>query len=141
MHDRGVITINRREIFSLTEAREILPIVRRITQEFSQKVDLLVARLQSVPASDSNLITEIEEQINGQIKLWNEKMKKLGAHPKGLWLVDFDCGDGYFCWKHPEAELLYWHAYEDGFTGRLSVDDYIRRRRGESETIGPQSLQ
>ena len=42
----------------------------------------------------------------------------LGADVKGLWLVDFDTGAGYYCWKWPEEELAYFHGYEEGFAGR-----------------------
>jgi hypothetical protein len=41
---------------------------------------------------------------------------------KGLWLVDFDSGDGYWCWAYPEADLGHWHSYEGGFGARVPVD-------------------
>ena len=40
---------------------------------------------------------------------------------KGLWLVDFDSGAGYYCWKYPEPSLDYFHGYEEGFAGRLPL--------------------
>ncbi len=46
----------------------------------------------------------------------------LGAEVKGLWLVDWDSGDGYFCWRFPEAALAFFHTYEEGFAGRLPVN-------------------
>lgn len=122
MDDRDVVTINRAGIFSLEQARAVLPIIRRITQEFSVNVEALMARLESVNLTQTETITRLECEVNDLIKLWNEKVKKLGARPKGLWLVDFDSGDGYFCWKHPESDLAYWHSYEDGFTGRRPVE-------------------
>ncbi|MCB0407848.1 MAG: DUF2203 domain-containing protein [Bdellovibrionales bacterium] len=126
--DRGLITINRSGGFSIEEAREILPVVRRITQEYSVKVEALIARLESMDPNSTGAVNELENQVNEWIKSWHIKIKKLGAKPKGLWLVDFDAGDGYYCWKYPEKELNYWHAYDDGYTGRKPIEEVTRQR-------------
>lgn len=118
MDDRAVITINRRGIFSLEEAQRILPVVRRITQEFSAKVELLIARLETLQLNQTETICALEKQVNELIQTWNDKIRKLGAEPRGLWVVDFDNGQGYYCWKNPEVDIQYWHSYEDGYTGR-----------------------
>ena len=125
MDDRGVITINGQSVFRLDQARAVLPVIRRITQEFSVKVEALMARLESVNLTQTETITRLETEINELIKAWHEKVKKLGARPKGLWLVDFDSGDGYFCWKYPEPELEYWHSYDNGFSGRVPVHERL----------------
>lgn len=137
MGDR-VVTINRRGFFTLSEAQHILPVVRRITQEFSQKTELLIARLESLPPTSSETINELESQVNELIRNWHEKIKKLGAVPKGLWLVDFDTGDGYFCWKYPETEIAFWHSYEDGFTKRIPVEIYLNQKDSQSQPPSPQ---
>lgn len=136
MDGRDVITISRGGIFSLEQARSVLPVIRRITQEFSVKVEALMARLESVSLTQTETITRLESEVNDLIKAWHEKIKKLGAKPKGLWLVDFDSGDGYFCWKHPEIDLEFWHSYDDGFTGRIPIED---RHQGVNETTSPVS--
>ncbi|MGE4131264.1 MAG: DUF2203 domain-containing protein [Bdellovibrionales bacterium] len=118
MEDRDVITINRRGNFTLEEAGQILPVVRRITQEFSSKVEVLIARLETLQLSQTDTICALENQINELIQSWNDKIRKLGAEPRGLWVVDFDSGEGYYCWKHPEVEIAYWHGYDDGYPGR-----------------------
>jgi len=42
-----------------------------------------------------------------------------------LWLVDFDSGDGiYYCWRHPEASLEYFHEYGAGFAGRRPLGGF-----------------
>ncbi|MBX3020608.1 MAG: DUF2203 domain-containing protein [Bdellovibrionales bacterium] len=121
MDDRAVITINRRGIFSLEEAQRILPVVRRITHEFSAKVELLIARLETLQLNQTETICALEKQVNDLIQTWNDKIRKLGADPRGLWVVDFNNGDGYYCWKHPEADILFWHSYEDGYSGRKPI--------------------
>jgi gamma-glutamylcysteine synthetase len=85
MEDRGMITINRRGVFSLEEARRILPVVRRITLEFSAKVELLIARLETLQLNQTETICALEKQVNELIQSWNDKIRKLGADPRGLW--------------------------------------------------------
>ena len=36
------------------------------------------------------------------VEAWAEAVRALGLEVKGLWLVDFDNGEGYYCWKYPE---------------------------------------
>ena len=43
------------------------------------------------------------------------------AQIKGMWLADFDAGNGYYCWKFPENEIRFWHGYKDGFSGRVEI--------------------
>jgi hypothetical protein len=48
-------------------------------------------------------------------------MEALGVEVKGLWLVDFDNGSGYYCWQWPEEGLEYFHGYEEGFEARSRI--------------------
>lgn len=122
MDDR-VITINQARTFSLLDAEEILPVVRRITHEWAQKVETLIARLEAKSPEQLTAIEQLEAEINSGIQMWHEKVKKLGATPKGLWLVDFDSGEGYYCWKYPEVRITHWHSYGDGFSGRVPIHE------------------
>jgi hypothetical protein len=119
----SIIEINRRSVFTLEEARELLPIVHRITKFYNIKVDELVARLDSIPANNEATIAALEGQINTHIQDWQNKIQKLGVMPKGLWIADFDAGDGYFCWKFPERSIDFWHRYEDGYSKRVLVEE------------------
>lgn len=118
-----IIEINRRSVFSHEEAQELLPVIFRITKTYSQKVDALIERLDALSGGSEGLVTAIESQVNQLIQEWQNKVQKLGALPKGLWIADFDSGDGYFCWKYPERGIEYWHRYSDGFSKRVKVTD------------------
>ena len=52
---------------------------------------------------------------------WARELTDLGLEIKGLWLVDFDSGAGYYCWKYPEKDLGHFHSYEEGFAGRVPL--------------------
>ena len=55
------------------------------------------------------------------VQQWAESVIGLGIDVKGIWLVDFDNGSGYYCWQYPEESLQYFHGYEDGFRGRVKL--------------------
>jgi hypothetical protein len=64
---------------------------------------------------------EAERRAARRLSRWVREMEALGAEVKGAWLVDFDTGAGYYCWKWPEPELGHFHGYEDGFAGRVPI--------------------
>jgi len=126
-----LISINRRGVFSLEQVRQILPIIRRITEEISEKVDNHITEIEATPNSQKKVIATLEEQINELIHLWNEKIKKLGAIPKGLWLVDFDFGRGYYCWKYPETDVVHWHTRDEGYSNRRPLEELSFEAKNE----------
>lgn len=77
--------------------------------------------MEAIKGMSSSRAGEIEADINKVVDRWQQKVTKLGATPKGLWLADFDNGEGYYCWKFPETEISYWHGYNDGFSGRTAI--------------------
>lgn len=120
----NVIAISSSEdqIFSLEQAQNLLPIVRRITESVAEQVEALLVKLESTEIEDDIGISDTEKTVNSLIEKWHIKMTKLGVKGKGLWYVDFNHGNGYYCWKYPEADLFYQHSYGDGFTGRVLID-------------------
>lgn len=105
-----VIELKRNKPFTLKEAQTLLPIVKRITEEAVTQVEQLERR-----RPDS------EQELNRIVNRWSDKIFKLGAEPKGLWLVDFDNGAGCYCWRHPEDEVCFYHTYEGGFNARQPI--------------------
>ncbi len=123
----NVVGINRRSVFNLEEARALLPIVFRLTKSYSERVQALIHKLDQASLStssegqDSILADALEAEAGRLIQEWQAKIQKLGGVPKGLWLADFDSGDGYYCWKYPERNIEYWHAYRDGYSKRVRL--------------------
>lgn len=97
-----------KRIFSYEQAVALLPEVARITNDAVARVE----RTESEEPSDyERIVTE-----------WADAILSMGVEVKGLWLVDFDNGGGYYCWKHPEPALEYFHGYEEGFGGRVKLN-------------------
>ncbi len=143
-----VAGINWRSVFSLEEARALLPVVLRITKTYSHQVERLIERVDVLSASQSALTTKdlkvadllqsLEAQINRLIQEWQAKIQKLGLVPQGLWIADFDAGDGYYCWKFPERTIQHWHRYSDGFSKRVSVTSKVKPLAIVSEVVNQQ---
>ncbi|RZJ28096.1 MAG: DUF2203 family protein [Chryseobacterium sp.] len=122
----NVIAINRRKVFSQEEVSTILPLVYRLTEDAQAEVKKIINFIDAHSDKKSAVVHELETRLNDIVTRWQCKIEKLGAEPKGLWLADFDSGDGFFCWKFPETEILYWHGYQDGFTGRMLIKEKSR---------------
>jgi regulator of sirC expression with transglutaminase-like and TPR domain len=96
-----------RRTFTLEEARALLPQVKDLTSEAVMRY--------------GQLSSELESERETVVRDWMREVSALGLEIKGLWLVDFDSGAGYYCWKYPEPSLNHFHGYEEGFGGRLSL--------------------
>ena len=99
-------------IFSYEQAAELLPEVRRLTEAAHLKVEELTRR---------GRVKDAEDRLNEVVGQWSEAMMRRGLDVKGLWLVDFDNGSGYYCWRYPETSLMFYHSYEEGFGGRMRI--------------------
>lgn len=106
-------TQTEKRLFTYAEAKALLPRVRQLTEEAHGRVERLLEGTSPTP--------QTREQAQSIVNAWATEMGALGLEIKGLWLVDFDNGSGYYCWKHPEVSLDYYHTYEDGFSGRVRI--------------------
>jgi hypothetical protein len=117
-----IIGLHKTKIYTLEEINGLLPLIYRITEEYSKEVKYLVSCLEAIPNKNSSRSLELQDQINDLIQKWQNKIERLGGKPKGLWLADFDSGESYYCWKFPETTINHYHGYQDGFTGRRHLE-------------------
>jgi hypothetical protein len=103
---------------TLSSANALLPIISKITEETIKKTEKLAIRIQRHPKGSGPFETLVKE-YDLTIHQWSEKIHRLGAVAKGLWLVDFDTGKGYLCWSYPEKKIEYFHTYDTGFKQRV----------------------
>lgn len=108
-------------VFTLEEARLLMPLVRRLTREAVTRVERIEAELVGAEHVTPERVREAERDMRAAVEAWAAEIVSLGATIKGLWLVDFDNGAGYYCWQHPEPELCHYHDYEAGFPGRTPI--------------------
>lgn len=107
-------------LFTYDEALATFPAVRDLTAAAVRRVESLINPIQSREEMEQRQ-EEIEEAYRLVIQAWSEEIRELGCEVKGLWLVDWDSGDGYYCWQYPEQVLAHFHGYEDGYSGRMQI--------------------
>lgn len=98
-------------MFSYVEASVLLPEVRQATDDAYRRVERLAASGASTAQAEADAI----------LQAWAQGLLARGLEIKGLWLVDFDNGSGYYCWRYPEERLEFYHSYEEGFGGRMRI--------------------
>jgi hypothetical protein len=113
-------TAEERPIFTLSEAKELLPRVKHMTAEAVRRAEMLASQLQNIADDDPEHDT-LSAALRDVVNRWADELQTLGAEPKGLWLVDFDNGEGYYCWCYPEPGIAHYHGYSDGFAGRMKI--------------------
>ena len=108
----------KKRTFTFEEARALLPAVRERTRRALDALDALSARADEAP---DEARARMERSVEGILNSWREEVEALGIEVKGPWLVDFDSGAGYYCWRWPEEALEFFHGYEEGFAGRVPL--------------------
>jgi hypothetical protein len=110
-----------KRIFSYDEALNTFPLVRDLTAAAVRQIDALINNLGSRDELDVRR-DELEEARERIVRAWTREVTALGCEVKGVWLVDWDSGDGYYCWRHPEQSIAFFHTYDEGFAGRIPIN-------------------
>ena len=113
-------TSSQRRTFTLDDARQLLPAVKEMTAEAVGRAEVLSAQLDGLPESDPEH-ERLADELDQVVATWARRVRALDVEVKGLWLVDFDNGHGYYCWSYPEEAVSHYHSYEDGFAGRMKI--------------------
>lgn len=112
--DRGIA---EKRTFSYDEAAALLPEVRQLTEKAHQEVE----DLRSAVGEGKLDAERFEAEATIIVNEWASRVRSFGIEVKGIWLVDFDNGSGYYCWRWPEKALQFFHTHEEGFSGRMRI--------------------
>jgi hypothetical protein len=115
------VTASKRT-FTFEEARRALPLVRARTEKALQALAEVETGGDEAGDEEGEKARERLERAAAEIlEAWARDVTSLGIEVKGPWLVDFDSGAGYYCWKWPEESLEFFHGYDEGFAGRIRI--------------------
>jgi|SRR3990172_6433265 len=119
-----IAACNDSRVFTLAEAESLFPLIRRLTKVAYHDLEPVRRSLEAMVPTNP-LIQDVERQYEAIVKRWVGKMERLGLVVKGLWLVDFDTGDGYLCWKFPELRIGHYHGYQGGYSSRVPLRQVV----------------
>ncbi len=108
-------------VFSYDEALATFPTIRDLTSAAVRQVEAVMSSLSSRDDMEAKR-HEVEAACEEIVRSWAREITSVGCQVKGLWLVDWDSGDGYYCWRFPEESVGFFHTYEEGFAGRIPIN-------------------
>ena len=118
-----------RRIFSYDDALATFPLVRDLTAAAVRQFEAVLRAAGSrqeeggeEEGTGEEHRQRAEEACDRIVQIWTREVTALGCEVKGRWLVDWDSGDGYYCWRFPEQTIGHFHTYEEGFAGRVPVN-------------------
>ena len=113
-------TADTPQIFSLDQACQLLPQVKHVTADAVRQAESLAAQLRGLAEDDPDF-GPLSAAMREVVDRWADAVQSLGLEAKGPWLVDFDNGEGYYCWCYPEPTVAHYHGYDEGFSGRTRI--------------------
>ena len=119
-----IVARDDHRVFSLAEVRALFPLVQRITRHAYFELEPVRRRMaRLVPGHPAQ--REVEAVYETIVRRWLGKMQRLGLLVRGLWLVDFDTGDGFLCWRFPQLKVGHYYAYGKAYTDRRPIDEVV----------------
>jgi hypothetical protein len=120
-----IFPLDESRVFTLSEARALIPLIVKITTAAHKKLEPLRSQLETVISTDNDSARSVETAYRKVVQDWINKLQRLGVTASNLWVVHFDTGDGHLCWRFPELHIAYFHLYKDCEKGRRSVEEYV----------------
>ena len=128
------------KFFTVDEANQTLPLVRRIVDDIVSTHQRLLAQIDEYRAYDPDAevlrarrreleeeMRELTDRVNGFVA----ELEELGAEFKGFeeGLVDFhgmlDGREVLLCWKLGEESVEWWHELDGGYRGRQRLPAHL----------------
>lgn len=112
------------KLFSLKEAKQLLPLVVSITERHKHDLSPIQDRLDKMLSNDPRRAS-LETKFEQVVSKWKQKIEQLGLNVAGLWMVEFDVGEGYLNWRYPEIGIHHFRDKQSALTDRKRLNTYI----------------
>ncbi len=99
--------------FTLAEANELLPLIRRISAKHDTVINRALAnqRFLMVSGAPQIRVTECDNRVVAELQAWSRKIMKLGVRQFQGGAYGFDSGFGYWSWYTNEPSVTHFHDY------------------------------
>ena len=114
----------RDKLFNRVEARALLPLVKSITEKHQLELAPVKQKLEKMLANDPRR-GPIEREFEQIVTRWRGKIELLGATVPGLWVVEFNVGEGWLSWRYPELSLSSFRLAGAKLSERQNLASYI----------------
>ena len=135
------------KLFTLKEARAILPQIKLLVEEVIEKRELIFEKMENYDDEISNRNDELEIMfIKTELTLLNKEITELidiiesfGATVKNFdpLMIDFPSKHNgkliFLCWEEGEETIEYWHGIDEGYKGRKHIS--LLRENSEKSNI------
>ena len=122
--------------YTLEEARATLPLVRSIVRDIREvwqkyvedktRSDLFfgLRKIEDCSKEELHYLEVLESTLNEFYDELHALGVELKAPDTGLvdFRSDYNGKEVYLCWRYGEPDILYWHAFEDGYSGRRLIE-------------------
>jgi len=102
-----IFHVNKQSTFAQNEALELINLLHLVTQKSKNKINALSGHL-NYNKNAPKQAKYYQEQLNGEIQKWSEKVRRLGAVPLSLYKVKISASDdSYYTWEFPSIDLIH----------------------------------
>jgi len=106
-----IIPILHPRIFTELQAEQLLPTIKRITERADTDARIIQEQLRFIPPTEP-IFKKYAIEFEMVIQRWVTKVKKLGAKPTGIWIVNFETENGCFSWRLGDENISFFNAHE-----------------------------
>ncbi|MCB1197844.1 MAG: DUF2203 family protein [Bdellovibrionota bacterium] len=118
-HDQNITFIKRAKKFTLAGARQFISRIEGITFVAFARAQPLFEELKKPEGIRDK--KEVTQELHEIVTLWSEQIMYFGAMTRGLWMVDFDTGEGFYTWVYGEADITSYRTYDQSFEQRTPI--------------------
>lgn len=101
-------------VFTLDEAKELVPLLIRITTKHEKVITRTMAdqRFYMKTFAPQRRVTDCDNKVCAEMTAWGRKVCKLGCKVFSGGYVGMDSGSDWYSWHFGEPKLMYRHNYE-----------------------------
>ncbi len=101
--------------WTLDEAKEVLPLVRRIFEKHENAIKFALdqQRFFIKTGAPQTAVTDCDKKVNEELIAMGRKLTRLSIKVFGNYFIGFDSGQWYWSWKFNEPTIEYFNGYEE----------------------------